>query len=207
MKKFILTLTVALTAVFFANAQPEQGALFLGGSSNLGLNFGSQNKKSDATGYTAPKTDKITDISFVPSVGYMITDGLGIGLDFSLGMYSTTDGDSEYKSSSTTFGIGPLVRYYFTTNSIAPFAEANFLYGGLTSKYEPKVGDPSDSKYSMMQYGVGAGVAIFAGEQVAFDIKAGYSSMTFKDTEDNPDNYRTVTGDFGIMGGITVFLK
>ena len=75
----------------------------------------------------------------------------------------------------------------------------------LKHEYENSVSDESHA--SIVMLGAGIGMAISLGERATFDIMAGYSNTTIKNTEDNFDNYRTVMNSLGLKFGFNVFLS
>lgn len=202
MKKIIF-IAVALFIYSLTNAQTEKGHFVLGGDSNLGITFGSTTYKSDADGFEDVDGGKTTEINFKPAAGYFVIDNLALGLLVSIS--STTAKDDDYKSTSTSTAVGPFIRYYFPMESVLPFITAHGIFGSTKHKFDADDYD-GDYKTSLTSLGGGAGLAIPLSDSVTFDIIAGYSSSTFKDSDDNPDNERIVGGAFGVNFGLLVIL-
>ena len=217
MKKVLLFIVaICFCSLSVTKAQTNQGNTLIGVSSTLsligngsdlmGIGFSSIKEKSDADGYEESDPDKMTSINLLPKFGYFITDNFALGIDLSL-FYSTTKyGESDSKYSQTMFGAGPFARYYVPSEKARPFIEVNGSFGSVISKYEPKDGETSEDKASIMSFGGGIGIAVPINDKVTFDVMAGYTSLTYKDKDDNEDNDRTVIGTIGIKLGFIIFL-
>lgn len=148
-------LTLALAIGFFGLSQTisaqavNQGAWMVGGSAG----FSSQ-KFKDAD-------ESTTIINLSPNLGYFIADDLAIGLGVDLTSVSF-DGES-----STDFGLGPFVRFYF--------ADAIFAQAGVNLGL-------GDNEFTEFQ--VGVGYSWFVGNDVAIEPILFYNS-------------HSVDGDFG----------
>ena len=225
MKKLIVTLVVlCFIGATGTRAQTEKGNFLIGISThaNLGimnmwgsdpnimsLSFSKLKIKSDADEEDEPST-KLTSINMAPRFGYFIVKNMVFGADFQLGyMKIRSDNDEEYSDSkfnSTLFAAGPFIRYYFAAGKVCPFLEASAVFGSQTEKYDYGDGDEETYKTKVNSYGGGAGIAIPIGKKVTFDTMLGYSSTSFKDKEDNPDNEKNILGGFGINFGFQVYL-
>lgn len=217
MKKILVLLVIGLFLnVTFVSGQTTKGNSQLGlsttlnlagmGSDLIGFGATSVKYKSNASGYTEPDPDKQMSFNLAPKFGYFIMDNLAVGAELNFAYRSEKDGTDDDKYSTTLFGAGPFVRYYFPAGKVFPYAEANSFFGSMKSKYDPSEGTGDEDKSGITAFGGGLGVAIPMGEKVSFDLMAGYNSFTIKDKEDNPDDERVVLGTFGIKLGITIFL-
>jgi hypothetical protein len=102
---------------------------------------------------------------------------------------------------------GPFLRYYIPAGKVMPFFEVNGLFGSSNYKYESSVaGNSYDDKYNQVIIGGGAGMAVRLGDKVIFDIMAGYNYNSRKSTQNNPNNFRTITGTIGINLGFEILL-
>lgn len=96
MKKFVLT--IALVAIFtLVKAQTEEGRWVVGVNSDLSFTSTSRDGQDD----------NINTFGLGGQVGYFVIDNLAVG--GSIGLSTFSQGDF----SSTSFSIGPAVRYYF----------------------------------------------------------------------------------------------
>lgn len=152
MKKYLILLTL-LTGVHYGNAQTSMNDWMVGG--NFRLNT----------------TDNNTQIAFTPNAGIFITDNLAFGGNLSLS-YSKS-GNNKY----TSFGIGPFMRYYFTTESqaVRPILHGSFNF--LSNKQ--KIGSLSSTN-SGTNFFVGGGAAMFISKNVSIDALMGYDRTKFK---------------------------
>ena len=210
-KLFIVLVAICLASASSLQAQTEKGRTLLGVSSRfsffyldkgpdiMSFSFSSQKYKSDS--YDDDDPDKMTCINVSPQFGYFIVDNFALGIDFSLASWIIKYGGSDNSETYTLFSAGPFLRYYFQANNVRPFLEGYAVFGNAIMK-------DSGDKYTsaISAYGGGAGLAIPIGEKAAFDIVLGYNSSKIKDKEDNEDNYRTITGTFGVKFGFVFFL-
>ena len=220
MKK--LTTVFILLIVFISfpmlQAQTGSGTMLLGVSSGINLageifsgsdlmsiGFSTAKSKSNASGYTEPKPDKTINLNLIPKFGIFVINNLVVGLDVILAYNQTKEGEIENKYTQTLVTAGPFVRYYFPASHLLPFVEGTATFGSINWKYKSQ-SSSEESKYSIMSFGGGLGVAVPLGEVVTLDVMAGYTSATVKEKEDNPDDNRTVQGLFGIRLGLVVFL-
>jgi len=201
-----------------ARAQIAKGKILVGISSGLnvsesiatgsdfvGLKFGSIKFKSNASGYEEPEPVKTTSINLLPSIGYFITNNLAVGLDLTLGMMNYKDGEDGDTEKMNILLAGPFIRYYFPMNNLYPFVAGSASFGSLKYKWESDQ-DSDEDKTALTSFGGGLGIAVPIGNKVTFDIMAGYTSITAKDKEDNPDDNRVVIGSFGLKFGFVIFL-
>jgi len=107
MKKFFLSVAIVAAMAFAAQAQTDQGTLFLGGS--LGFESATSKEKSGNTTTNGPK---ITNFTIAPGVGFFVADKFAIGADLSYGSTIVTRkvGTTDVKSKGNTFGVRPYVR-------------------------------------------------------------------------------------------------
>ncbi len=152
MKKILIVLTL-LTGVCNLHAQTAKNDWMVGG--NFRLNT----------------SDNNTQIAFTPNAGLFIVENLAFGGNFSLAY--TKSGNNKY----TTFGIGPFLRYYFTTESqaVRPVIHGSFNF--LSNKQ--KIGNLS-STTSGTNFFIGGGAAMFISKNVSIDALMGYDRTKYK---------------------------
>lgn len=209
MKKLFITIAF-VAAAMFANAQ-----FFIGG----GLGFTTQGGKDKLTanGLTveadAPKT---LGFQFVPSIGFMFNDNMGVGLDFGLGFRKTVednlyddDGD-KYKETvkTTTIAIAPYFRYVFAeVDNFKFYADAKFAYA--TSKPKDKVEytdlnttvEQDGTKMTSFAFGIIPGIQYNFTDHISINAKLnllslGYTSKKYT-TEGNGSKYIQTRNTFG----------
>ena len=170
-------------------------------STNLG--YSTFQNKSD--GDNDDSKDKAFLLNIVPRAGYFVIDNLAIGLDVLLATERVKSGDFDYTYKSTSFAVGPFVRYYIPTKKVLPFAEVNYSMGSRKGKSEYDGSEsPTTTLFSYMVLVLVLAVPI--GEKVSFDAVAGYHAYVNKDKEDNDNNDRLVASTIGLKLGFTVFL-
>jgi hypothetical protein len=168
MKK-IITVTLFIVLFTKANAQTERGDWMIGGG--LRLNTSKNN----------------TEIAFEPNAGIFIINNLAVGGNIALDY--TKAGDTK----TTSFGIGPFLRWYFTNANARPLLQVNTNY--LSSK----VSIPgSSSTNNGLNFFLGGGAAIFVSDQVSLDILLGYDHTKYKDFAGS--------GGFAMTIGFQVYL-
>jgi hypothetical protein len=196
-------------------AQPDQGKIMVGVSSSLelastganlmSLGYTTTSTKSDASGAFDNETYKTTNLNLLPKVGYFMINNLAVGID--LGVNTSNTKYTTYTSNSTFFSVGPFIRYYLATGNLLPFIELEGSLGKVSNKstYENS-GSTSESNSDIFNLGGNLGLTIPLGGVAAFDVMLGYNSLTAKESENNPNNVRTVLSAFGLKLGFVVFL-
>lgn len=172
MKRSLLFFLLAAAGIK-ATAQTEQGNFLAGG--NVQLNTSGHN----------------TQVAISPTVGYFFVDNFAGGaiLDFS----HTKSGVSPDVARSTTFSIGPFIRYYVGNANIHPFLQGDVEFS--TSKI--RAGTES-TKLTGTTFFVGPGLALFLNRNVALEALAGYSHTAYA--------HQTGSGGFAFKLGFQVYL-
>jgi hypothetical protein len=181
----------------------SNSSLFSGGVTTF--NYKDDNNNTDS------EPNKTTNINLLPKIGYFVKDNLAIGGDLHFGYSHSKNESGEYSSENnlTIFGIGPFIRHYFPAEKTMPYFEVGGLLGSYTNNYKYSYSNNSEeSKNKARTYGfnAGLGVAFLVGTRATIDGLIGYSSMTIKEKDENPDNERMVLGFWGIKVGFNVFL-
>ena len=177
-KSFSLVLAFVIVTGF-AKAQTASGNMMAGGA----VQFTSYAREGgSANDYSA--------FSFSPSFGYFVSDNLAVGTSLSLG--TSRQGTGSAKTTSTSFGLGPFVRYYKFTSSenFAIFGQAGLSFS--SGKTDPPVG--AITKSSSIAFSVFPGAAYFFNSHWAMELAiTGFVvSSTDPDTDNNDDKITTV---------------
>ncbi len=216
MKKAILfTVIISLASFFTAEAQLEKGRFFISGSSNLGLDFGSQKEKYNGDEVENSKVSYY-DINFMPGVGYTVIDNFVVGGFIDMELSSSKSKDEEYGSTSksATFIIGPYLRYYFDIcDKMIPYAFGGVGIGIDNSKYKYNSDDEWD-KYneSVFAWWLGGGATYFFNDNIGLDGSIGFyhEAFTYKDDgsggERSDDKYKYIYNGVELQLGIVVML-
>lgn len=163
MKKYLLSLAIAMGIVSLANAQQinttpqtsanvgltpiKAGNWMVGGSiGNIGYSF-------EAESFNA---------AIQPRAGYFISDGIALGAEVNLGLKTIPDTDNEW-----TYGVAPFIRYYFPEGASSTgrfFAHGNVGIAGSSAGSD--VG---------LALGANVGYAHFITQTVALEATLGYN--------------------------------
>lgn len=160
-KIILLSFILILVGIQYSAAQLSKGTFLVGGTL-------SANAKSTK----AQSSEWITrSINVSPNLSYFVANNLAVGL--------ITPWDYTYeklKSSGTvtttsTYFVGPVVRYYFPFGSWAVFPTASFMHGWRTMKYgHPQYNDFSTKvKGSMNSFSGGVGITYFVAKNVGVE--------------------------------------
>ena len=129
MKKIFLSVLAIAAMATTANAQ-----LWFGGS--IGLSHEGGVTKTKEADTDKPSTNTF---SFRPMVGFDLNEKLAVGgkIDFYSSSSKQTIGDTDAKSSSSTFGVTPFARYKFVEfNKFGIAAEAGIPISYRSSKFD-----------------------------------------------------------------------
>ena len=167
MKKLLLSLLLT-TSVAALQAQTDKGDWMVGG--NFRLN-----------------TSGNTEISLTPNAGIFFIRNFAFGGNVNLN-YSK-DGLTK----TTSFGLGPYLRYYFGGENVRPILHGNFNF--LSSKI--KINNASTTNNGT-NFFVGGGAAVFISPHVSLDILGGYDHTDYNSLDG--------TGGFALNIGFQVYL-
>ena len=197
MKKVMMS-ALALTLVITATAQNKKGNWLVGASLGSGsFGFG-KSESSYSLSPTVSKSDYNSfSLAIFPSIGKYITDKAVIGIEPSIGFYSSkSDGSSSTSSATSTtkysypyFSIGPFGRFYFgkLNEKGMPFGQVNFgitFYPGLETTYTYSGPSPYTQKTKYENYvpwNVGArlGYEHFLNNVIGIQYYIGYSHNSY----------------------------
>ena len=169
MKK-IIAIIFLIGVVYTVNAQTEQGDWLVGGRIDLN---------------TAKNSSQFR---FNPNAGVFVINNLAVGGNFAIDYAKSGD------VKTTSFGIGPFARYYFTTSNAKPLIHTSFNY--ISSKIKGPSTSITNNGFSFVAAG---GLALFMNENVALEILAGYSHTKYKDFDGS--------GGFSLGIGFQVYLS
>ncbi len=162
----------------------KKGSLIGGG------NFEFQTSKyqnSDSKGYS---------FSLMPWAGYTVINNLVVGVDLEMGYSGLQSSAANYKASSNSLLIGPIVRYYLK-QGVFFHGQNNFGTSNVTTDFD---GSESTQKINSSYSRFGIGYAARISDTVLFEPLMGY----YHQFNDDPIGD---SGGFFIMGGFTIILK
>jgi hypothetical protein len=214
-KPLFFTLLLLFITCLSVDAQLDKGKIFISGTSNLGLNFGSESEKvngdkTDGTGY------KYYNFNFQPRAGYLFINNLVGGGYIDMDFYGDKDNDDVFLGTTTkgaTFILGPFARYYIhVCDKLIPYAEGQVGFG--IDNYKDKYNDGGDwTKYNetVFSYRLGAGATLFFNKMIGADLFLGYLHEAYKhkatdSPERSSDAEKTIYNEFDLQLGIVVIL-
>ena len=175
MKKIFIAIAF-ISISFFAKAQTTSGQMMIGGTLSMSsINY----KESNGSDYSS--------LTFAPSFGYFVKDNLAIGATVSLGSSKSGTGPGQSKSSS--FGVGPFVRFYKFTSSeqFAFFGNASITFGSSRSE----TGNTITDKSSNLTFAIAPGFAYFFNEHWAAELSITGLRIQNSNSDNFPGNDRT----------------
>jgi hypothetical protein len=183
MNKSFILLFAFIMVTTWAKAQTSAGSMMVGGAiefSSVSREGGSANDGSSFT--------------FSPSFGYFISDNLAVGTSLTLGSERTGTGDA--KTVTSSFGVGPFVRYYkFTSNeSLAIFGQAGLSIG--SGKTDPAFGGVS--RTSFVSFSVFPGAAYFFNEHWAAELSITGFMISSTDPNKSNNDDKITRVEFGL---------
>jgi len=220
MKKLLLGLFVV--AAMSVNAQIESGKLFVGGSLGFGTSGGSTEASGGGTTVTTDKPSSF-NFNFIPQVGYMLSENLGVGLGIGYNYYKSswvdTHNGKDYDMYSKTgkFAFSPFVRYYKNTGDKAyAFGEFALPIGFGSNKTNSWDGSNlvDDDPTKLMSFGVhlSVGFNYFLNDKCALEAK--WAAIQFNSNKETTtgSNWENVdkSNSFGLgvdLTAITIGLK
>jgi outer membrane protein len=194
MKKVLLTLSfIGIAAI--SQAQLAAGQIAIGGS--LGFTAESSTNKTGAVTVDGPKT---TSFNIMPSVGYLVTDKIEIGLGIGYAMTSreeTLNNNKDVRKFSTSvFAIMPYARYYMMmAGNVGFFGQAGISFASGTAKTEitPQGGPTTSTSSDISAFGLGVspGIIYFMNDKIA--IEAAWGALGYNRFSEKMGDDETIT--------------
>lgn len=171
MRKIFLSL-IAVCFLFTSKAQITKGNWLVGGNGTISK----QQEKLFGTDI------KSTNIQLNPDLAYFIIDKFSVGLSPSFGYVDLKA--PTYQNKTTSWGVGPFVRYYFlpTENRIN-------LFGGTSYQYLSYSNGGNEHTFLFS-----GGPAIFFNTSVALEITANYKIFQIHNTNTSSKTFFIAIG-------------
>ncbi|MFY7883617.1 MAG: hypothetical protein ACOVOV_02090 [Dolichospermum sp.] len=159
-----ILVVATLFIAFASNAQISKGNWMMGGSGAFG--------NSKVTSIGAEDTGFY--LNLYPNVGYFFIDKLAVGTNASLVM-------AFQQKSTSAWGIGPYVRYYFLEKekAINVFSELSY--------YAERRNDTDDLKFN--NYNIKAGTVFFLNSSVGIEVALNYLNLSTNQDFENERFY------------------
>ena len=162
-KRSILTifiLFVLIASNVFSQEALKKGSYSLSGS--ISFSSGTNSARSNETDYL--------NFLITPGLTYFFIDYLSAGINLSYGYYENTwkSGTQEFKNIYRSVSIGPVIRYYFSSETFIPFLETSYRYSNSLS-----------GNQDMNSYSLAGGINYFLSKSVALEPYAAYVKTNY----------------------------
>ena len=188
MKKIFLIIFLIVTQFILGQSPTKQGRINLNGN----LFYMTQE--------TVDPNNNLDIFLFNPQFGYFIIDNLSVNISIDY-TYETFR-----ENSSTKYGIGPSIRYYFDIEKIKPYLSIGYSYlGKITTSYG------YTDKFPSQELLLSGGLDYFITNNVALETIISYRITTVEEqlystAEDIYIPYNKKGNTFLIGLGINIFL-
>ncbi len=186
MRKLIpFSILIIPVLVFAADFEIDKGAVAIGGDGTFASFGGELYEDFEGAG--------ITYFSIEPSVQYFVMPGLALGGDF---VYRLT---TQGKASTSGFGFGPIIQYYFQTANelVYPTLAAGFSFA--IDSFDSGYG--TDSRISVTKFRLMGGAMFKLVDH--FGIEAGF----FYDIDSQKGDWAGAKSESGSIFGVAVGFK
>ncbi|HEY5749035.1 MAG TPA: outer membrane beta-barrel protein [Chryseolinea sp.] len=202
-KSIILSVVLILVSIQNSCAQLSKGTFLMGGTL-------SANAK-DTKGQSSEWINR--SINLNPNLSYFVANNLALGLvtPWDYAYEKSISGGGRVTTTSTYF-VGPAVRYYFPFGSWAVFPTASFMHGWRTMKYgNPDYNDfTTRVKGNMNSFSGGVGITYFVAKNVGVEGVLSYQrdSATSRDVANQLSRESTEDdSQINLSIGVQVYLS
>ena len=206
MKKSILIAIVSFFAFSSAQAQTEQGTVFVGG--NLGLMSSSSKFK---IGNTETETNKNLSYNFSPNIGYFVANNTAIGINLGYGGRKDIEynGITKNTFTSTSVNAGLFAQHYFMLLpqfGLTGSLYADYSFGPLKVENENTVtGAVAKTEYksSNIAFGLNGGGVWFPSSHIGISAGIGILNYTIYKQEEKNATPEVKLKDSGFNFGLS----
>jgi hypothetical protein len=184
----------------YSSAQTQKGKFLIEAGSNLSLTFANSSYDS---GNGQQQKSNSTQFAIQFGLGYFLFNNFAFGVEPMFTYYTNKDISSGSKLTSTSYTVGPMVRYYIGTSKVKPLVQANAGWTFGDSKFALL---NSETKTTGLKYGGGVGVGIFISQSISLNGILDYQYTTTKTTDSNSNKTTQNIGAFDFIAGFTIFL-
>jgi len=160
MKKIITLVFIAVLAASVSNAQLQKGNVLVGADvANFSIGL---------------KKGAVTDISLSPKAAWFISDNVAVGAYVNFELQTAKDAGT-----STTYGVGPLARYYVSNPKVNLLQHGRFFFEGNVGIEGTNVSNGNGDKTNTngLGLGVGPGYAYFITPNIGFETLLKYNGI------------------------------
>jgi len=205
-KYSLLLLFVILVGNIYA--QPLSRKYILKGSSELTGQFMTDTYNN---GSNSVKVET-NQINFQPSIGAFISDHVLISMYVGFQYQKETESENNTYNKSTTFSIGPDIRYYLGSNKLIPFLDGAVGYARKGIEQKDNIGDISDVNLDGIDYKIGLGAEYFFERRFSFEFIINYSGFRLTEVKNSQDYFSSNEFNISRKGigfriGASIFLN
>ena len=200
MKKLFITIAFVAAAMF------AQAQFFVGGGIGFGTSGGTMTSETAGVSVSADQP-KTTNFTIAPSLGFMFSENMGIGIDFNYtyGKDVTKITDASGAETTTTLkgstiGFKPYFRYVFAeVDNFKFYADAYVLYkSGKPSMTIESAGitiTGDGDKTTNLDFGIQPGMAYMLTDNISMNCKLNILAIAYRTEKIVSETTDTTTGD------------
>ncbi|MDJ1479923.1 outer membrane beta-barrel protein [Cytophagaceae bacterium YF14B1] len=188
MKKIFIA-AIAMISAMTANAQVEQGKLFINGQFGV-----------SSTSYENISNTKSSTFTFIPSVGYFLSDKFAIGLGIGGSTSRTKNTDNNTTSIYNQIKVAPFARYYIPTSGdkFSFFAQGSLAFGVGKEKFKNNSNTSTGEKINTTDFAISPGFVYFPSSHWGVELTLRGFYIEARNSNDNSagnyDNNKTTIG-------------
>lgn len=208
MKKFLFSSFLFFGFVALVNAQISKNTTMIGGS--VGFSASSGETEVDLADASTETIDgpNTTVINANPKIGYFFAENFaaGLGIEYS---YLQTEEDGVTDRTSSDFLAGPFARYYFPLggDNFYFFAEGSIGFGTASTSETPEGEAEIEGSGSLFGAGVGPGLAVFVGDQIALEGILRYNHVSTSTEFNDETVLDSNVNEIDVLIGINWYLN
>ncbi len=203
MKKIVL-FAISGFITLTACAQLESGSIYLNASGDFSYSSNDVEVKSDNSPDMTVANQRTVTIE--PQFGFFFFDKLVFGVEIQSESARTKEDNDVFKT--TSFLIGPFLRYYLDGEKFKPFIEGSAGAGHTKELFTTPSITLLDNRNKLSGFAFTAGGAYFFADVISIDFGITYESRTvdFSDNSNLPSGYKTRISGFGGNLGFSIYL-
>ncbi len=203
MKKIVL-LAISGFITYAACAQLESGSIYLNASGHF--SYSSNDVEIESDNSPARTVANQQTVTIEPQLGFFFLDKLVMGVEVQSQSNRIKEDGNVFKT--TSFFIGPFLRYYLEGEKFKPFLEGSAGAGHTKENFTTPSITLIDERSKLSGFALTAGGAYFFADIVSIDFGISFESRTI-DMSDNPNlppGSKNKVSGFGGSLGFSIYL-
>jgi outer membrane protein W len=201
-QSILFSVVLIFMSIQHSCAQLSKGTFMMGGT----LSANAKSTKEQSSGW------KTRSININPSLFYFVANNAAVGLITPWDYTYEKASNSKRVTTTSTYFVGPAVRYYFPFGSWAVFPTASFMHGWRTMKSGyPDYNDfPTKVKGNMNSFSGGVGITYFVAKNVGVEGVLSYQHDTATSRDDASQlsgEWKERDSSFNLSIGVQVYLS